>query len=557
MIQQVTADFRITTRVTIHPVYNYQGAGLLIWRDTENYIRLERTLVRGIDMIGRVNGDRPFAIEIPFDVDTVYLRLERLGDRVDGWYSTDGTSWSHAGDSEFPSGGSLDVGLVLINEWQDNPISADFDFFRFDSCTPTCSVSNARLFKQGASPWGDDPYGEGGVHLTIADKGCALTSAAMMISQQGAYTTPGDLNTWLQSHAGYKGPSVNWVEVGTYARIHGVTLYYHGRFPRTSSTDDELETLVCEMNTPVVLDVSGLGGTDSHFVLATGRDSGGSWAINDPAFNRSSLASYGNTYRGLRVFHPIPVPVWQAGGSDGIEFLVTAPSGLQTGFIRETGEVIEKIERSSYYREAIAVDTDPEGDPGTTEKIFEVIAAPSGTYTIDVFGIESGDYTFHFFVYDENQDTVVKLVAENSIAPGQVHSYSLDYISEAGSPSEVHRLIGVDIKPDSTLNPVNCGAASSLIPVAILSTPEFDALSVDHSSAVFEGAREAHLNHGVAARHEEDIDGDGDIDLLLHFRLRDTTLTCSSTVARLTGTTFGGIPILGTDAVTIVPNGGD
>ena len=135
IVQQVAADFAITTRVTIHPEHNYQGAGLLIWQDTENYIRLERTLVRGVNMGGRVFGGRTFAIEIPFSIDTVYLRLERAGDRVDGWYSIDGSSWSHAGDSQFPAGGTLNVGLALINEWQDNPVSADFEFFNLE-CAP-------------------------------------------------------------------------------------------------------------------------------------------------------------------------------------------------------------------------------------------------------------------------------------------------------------------------------------------------------------------------------------------------------------------------------------
>jgi uncharacterized repeat protein (TIGR01451 family) len=141
ILQQVDTDFIITTRVTIHPQYNYQGAGLMIWLDTENYIRLERTFVQGINMGGRVFGGRTFAIEIPFTVDSVYLRLQRSAGRVDGWYSTDGSSWSHAGYSEFPAGGTLSVGLALINEWQDNPISADFDFFHFDSCAPTADLS--------------------------------------------------------------------------------------------------------------------------------------------------------------------------------------------------------------------------------------------------------------------------------------------------------------------------------------------------------------------------------------------------------------------------------
>ncbi|HEY4510119.1 MAG TPA: hypothetical protein VJC15_03985 [Candidatus Paceibacterota bacterium] len=50
-------------------------------------------------------------------------------------------------------------------------------------------------------------------------------------------------------------------------------------------------------------------------------------------------------------------------------------------------------------------------------------------------------------------------------------------------------------------------------------------------------------------RHEEDVDGDNDIDLMFHFRLDDTTLTCDSTEATLTGRTFLGDLFIGTDSI--------
>ena len=51
------------------------------------------------------------------------------------------------------------------------------------------------------------------------------------------------------------------------------------------------------------------------------------------------------------------------------------------------------------------------------------------------------------------------------------------------------------------------------------------------------------------------MDGDGDIDLVFHFRLGDTGLTCSSIEGTLTGQTFDGKPIEGTDAVRMVDGG--
>ena len=57
-------------------------------------------------------------------------------------------------------------------------------------------------------------------------------------------------------------------------------------------------------------------------------------------------------------------------------------------------------------------------------------------------------------------------------------------------------------------------------------TDDFEATTVDHTTVTFEGAIEMHVNKktGVARRHEEDVDGGRDTDLVLHFRLGDTDL---------------------------------
>jgi len=107
--------------------------------------------------------------------------------------------------------------------------------------------------------------------------------------------------------------------------------------------------------------------------------------------------------------------------------------------------------------------------------------------------------------------------------------------------------IALDIKPGSDLNSVNL-RSGGLLPVAVLSTAEFDATQVDSQSVTFGpgGAKEA---HGVG--HIEDVNDDGWLDLLLHFEVQATGLRCGDTEARLTGETSGGEAIEGTDAVRI------
>ncbi|MBI5475553.1 MAG: T9SS type A sorting domain-containing protein [Ignavibacteriales bacterium] len=123
----------------------------------------------------------------------------------------------------------------------------------------------------------------------------------------------------------------------------------------------------------------------------------------------------------------------------------------------------------------------------------------------------------------------------------------------------------IDIKPGSFPNSINCQNQNGVIPVAILSTPEFDARTVDHTTVRFgpSGAKETHCvggnggkgqrigsgNECPLKRHEEDVDGDGDIDLIFHFKHSETGLACSDTIGTLTGKTFSDKNISGSDII--------
>ncbi|HLF75369.1 MAG TPA: hypothetical protein VI524_13525, partial [Anaerolineales bacterium] len=114
--------------------------------------------------------------------------------------------------------------------------------------------------------------------------------------------------------------------------------------------------------------------------------------------------------------------------------------------------------------------------------------------------------------------------------------------------------VDIDIKPGSDPNSINCKNRKEEIAVALLTTENFDALTVDHTAVTFEGAREIHIDRrsGLPVRHVEDVGLDGDMDLVFHFRLRDTALTCGSTTGQLKGLTYDGIPLEGTDSVQMI-----
>jgi len=108
--------------------------------------------------------------------------------------------------------------------------------------------------------------------------------------------------------------------------------------------------------------------------------------------------------------------------------------------------------------------------------------------------------------------------------------------------------VTIDIKPGKTPNSIN-PASKQKISVAILSIESFDALQVDWETISFGPARATEF-HGRS--HVKDVDEDGDMDLLFHFNAAETGITCGDTEATLTGMTFDGQSIIGTDAINTV-----
>ncbi len=115
------------------------------------------------------------------------------------------------------------------------------------------------------------------------------------------------------------------------------------------------------------------------------------------------------------------------------------------------------------------------------------------------------------------------------------------------------RPVDIDIKPGSYPNSINPGS-NGLIPVAILTTPDFDATSVDPDTVMLEGVDVA--VRGKAEKlmsHEEDVDEDGDTDLVVQIETEELPDTLQSGDACLTAFTYDGCSIKGCDEITVVP----
>ena len=123
--------------------------------------------------------------------------------------------------------------------------------------------------------------------------------------------------------------------------------------------------------------------------------------------------------------------------------------------------------------------------------------------------------------------------------------------------------VSVDIKPGSDSNPINVNS-KGVIAVAILSSQDFDARTVDPNAVLFAGASAAHLldedgdgdiDWDDLADHVDDVNSDGLVDVVLHFRTQKTNLEEGDEEACLTGETFDGLPIKGCDSVRVFRNG--
>ncbi|MFX0132474.1 MAG: hypothetical protein ACFFDN_02385, partial [Candidatus Hodarchaeota archaeon] len=102
----------------------------------------------------------------------------------------------------------------------------------------------------------------------------------------------------------------------------------------------------------------------------------------------------------------------------------------------------------------------------------------------------------------------------------------------------------IDIKPFSCPNSINL-KSRGVVPVQIEGW-SIDVTIIDPDTVEFAGASPVHWNL-------EDVDNDGWIDLIFHFKTQELDLLPSDTEATLIGETYYTDTIEGTSSVNIVP----
>jgi hypothetical protein len=118
--------------------------------------------------------------------------------------------------------------------------------------------------------------------------------------------------------------------------------------------------------------------------------------------------------------------------------------------------------------------------------------------------------------------------------------------------------VQIDIKPGSDPNSINL-SSHGVIPVAFLTDEQFDASTIDPATVTLAGQDFCGLvkmrgkQGEVPMANLEDVDGDGDLDLVVHLVTENLTLEPTATFCVLGALTTDGHVVQGQDFVNIVP----
>jgi hypothetical protein len=156
--------------------------------------------------------------------------------------------------------------------------------------------------------------------------------------------------------------------------------------------------------------------------------------------------------------------------------------------------------------------------------------------------------TDSFFEFDGIVSTIGPY-PNGSSQPYIIERVSIFFTSGVFHILRVPEPVPIDIKPSkkTDLNVIDLKKDKKL-KVAIVGSESFDALQVDPATVKFGPSEQSPKRYKI-----KDYNHDGFSDLVLTFQPNETGIACGDTSATLTGETYGGVAVQGSDIFTVTP----
>ncbi|NEE03496.1 ThuA domain-containing protein [Phytoactinopolyspora halotolerans] len=165
-------DWTIETRLTPTMLHQWQLAGLMVYGDDDNYVKLDIVARNpadaatdlGAELVSERNaafgngGNRQLDVAETTESGWYYLRLTKTGDTYSGWVSDGGVNWTSLGDPVTNDAEMTSFGLMAIGPEQQDPVTVAFDYFRLvedeqDTTPPELDVAVDPAEADGDNGW--------------------------------------------------------------------------------------------------------------------------------------------------------------------------------------------------------------------------------------------------------------------------------------------------------------------------------------------------------------------------------------------------------------------
>jgi hypothetical protein len=164
MLQPISGNFAVELKMTPSE-QNKEHGGILIWKDTERFIRLDKT-----SALHGFRGDIRFETHVNRRYSAIgrgkhnsvanFLRIERTGHEFQAYSSPDGQTWTTCGNATIVMNDPLMVGLHAMCPGNIPPTITRYDYFKIMRPVNTTTLGlSSQLSSYGASPASTQPLG--------------------------------------------------------------------------------------------------------------------------------------------------------------------------------------------------------------------------------------------------------------------------------------------------------------------------------------------------------------------------------------------------------------